>query len=246
MTGALPSATKRLHQSRTRCIREHALARERTIDRRRSRRSRARLRRRPVRDDGRQRRHDPLARSALRPTRGRLPAAGDSGAVAQPRSRTRSPRIARKQGRAVVKLIVTRGPGTRGYLPPGAGRHRRACSRSRRGPSIPAPTIANGISVRVCQLRLGGESGARRPQAPEPPRASARAARAARPTPCRQGLLLDTSGHVVGGTSSNLFAVRRPSSTTPTLARCGIKGVMRRAVLETAPNARHARRRDAI
>ena len=50
----------------------------------------------------------------------------------------------------------------------------------------------------------------------------------------QQGLLLDTSDHVVGGTSSNVFAVRSVSSTTPTLSRCGIKGVMRRAVLETA------------
>jgi 4-amino-4-deoxychorismate lyase len=50
----------------------------------------------------------------------------------------------------------------------------------------------------------------------------------------QQGLLLDTSGHVVGGTSSNLFAVRGPGLATPSLARCGIKGVMRRAVLEAA------------
>ncbi len=50
----------------------------------------------------------------------------------------------------------------------------------------------------------------------------------------QQGLMLDASGHVVGGTSSNLFAVRKSVLTTPTLARCGIKGVMRRAVLETA------------
>ena len=46
--------------------------------------------------------------------------------------------------------------------------------------------------------------------------------------------MLDASGHVVGGTSSNLFVVRKSVLTTPTLARCGIKGVMRRAVLETA------------
>jgi 4-amino-4-deoxychorismate lyase len=50
----------------------------------------------------------------------------------------------------------------------------------------------------------------------------------------QQGLLLDAGGNVVGGTSSNLFAVRSGELVTPTLARCGVKGVMRRAVLETA------------
>jgi 4-amino-4-deoxychorismate lyase len=49
-----------------------------------------------------------------------------------------------------------------------------------------------------------------------------------------QGLLLDTSGFVVGGTSSNFFAVHGTKLLTPALQRCGIKGVMRRAVLETA------------
>jgi 4-amino-4-deoxychorismate lyase len=49
-----------------------------------------------------------------------------------------------------------------------------------------------------------------------------------------QGLLLDTSGLVVGGTNSNLFAVLGAKLVTPTLQRCGIKGVMRRVVLETA------------
>jgi 4-amino-4-deoxychorismate lyase len=50
----------------------------------------------------------------------------------------------------------------------------------------------------------------------------------------QQGLLLDMSGHVVGGTSSNLFSVHGSVLRTPSLVRCGIKGVMRRAVLETA------------
>jgi 4-amino-4-deoxychorismate lyase len=42
------------------------------------------------------------------------------------------------------------------------------------------------------------------------------------------------SGYVVGGTSSNLFSVHGSVLRTPSLVRCGIKGVMRRAVLETA------------
>jgi 4-amino-4-deoxychorismate lyase len=46
--------------------------------------------------------------------------------------------------------------------------------------------------------------------------------------------LLDTSGYVVGGTSTNVFAVRGRELLTPLVTRCGIAGVMRRAVLEAA------------
>jgi 4-amino-4-deoxychorismate lyase len=49
-----------------------------------------------------------------------------------------------------------------------------------------------------------------------------------------QGMLLDTGEHVVGGTSSNVFAVHEGQLLTPALDRAGIKGVMRRVVLMTA------------
>jgi 4-amino-4-deoxychorismate lyase len=48
-----------------------------------------------------------------------------------------------------------------------------------------------------------------------------------------EGLLLSTSGHVVSGTSSNLFAAFGARVRTPRLERCGVHGVMRRLVLET-------------
>jgi 4-amino-4-deoxychorismate lyase len=46
--------------------------------------------------------------------------------------------------------------------------------------------------------------------------------------------MLDASGHVVGGTSSNVFVASGGALSTPALTRCGIKGVMRRAVLDAA------------
>jgi 4-amino-4-deoxychorismate lyase len=52
-----------------------------------------------------------------------------------------------------------------------------------------------------------------------------------------QGLLLDTSGYVVGGSSSNVFAVRGGELLTPSVTRNGIAGVMRRVVLENARQA---------
>jgi 4-amino-4-deoxychorismate lyase len=141
-----------------------------------------------------------------------------------------------KQGRAVVKLIVTRGPGTRGYLPPEPATPTRVLAISP-WPDYHDSYYRSGISARVCQLRL----------AESPALAGIKhlcrlehvlAQLELRGHAVQQGLLLDTSGHVVGGTTSNLFAVRDGELVTPTLARCGIKGVMRRAVLETARTLR--------
>ena len=137
-----------------------------------------------------------------------------------------------KQGRAVVKLIVTRGPGARGYLPPDPAAPTRVLAISS-WPDYSDAYYREGISVHVCQLRL----------AENPALAGIKhlcrleqvlAQLELRGHAAQQGLLLDASGHVVGGTSSNLFVVRKSVLTTPALARCGIKGVMRRAVLETA------------
>jgi 4-amino-4-deoxychorismate lyase len=137
-----------------------------------------------------------------------------------------------KQGRAVVKLIVTRGPGTRGYLPPEPAAPTRVLAISP-WPDYPDAHYRTGIGVKVCQLRLGESpalAGIKHLNRLEQVLAQLEL----RGHAVQQGLLLDTSDRVVGGTSSNLFAVRNGELTTPTLVRCGIKGVMRRAVLEAA------------
>jgi 4-amino-4-deoxychorismate lyase len=65
-----------------------------------------------------------------------------------------------------------------------------------------------------------------------------------RDSDAQQGLLLDTHDLVVGGTSSNVFAVRDGQLLTPAIERAGVKGVMRRAVLAAAGDLaiRHAER----
>jgi 4-amino-4-deoxychorismate lyase len=135
-------------------------------------------------------------------------------------------------GRAVVKLIVTRGPGGRGYRPPEHARPTRILSVSA-WPEHPASHYTDGIRVRVCAQRLGENpllAGLKHLCRLEQVLAQIEL----RGTDAAQGLLLDTSGRVVGGSSGNVFAVRDGGLLTPGLARCGIKGVMRRVVLETA------------
>ncbi len=137
-----------------------------------------------------------------------------------------------RQGRAVAKLIVTRGSGPRGYAPPEHAAPTRVLGISA-WPDFPATPYHDGIAVCVCDLRLGENPAlaglkhlGRLEQVLAERELAGRGA--------DQGLLLDASDNVVGGTSSNLFAVFGAELVTPTLLRCGIKGVMRRAVLEAA------------
>jgi len=51
-----------------------------------------------------------------------------------------------------------------------------------------------------------------------------------------EGLLLDESGHVIGGTMTNLFALRGRELFTPDLSNSGIAGVTRERILAFAVN----------
>ena len=50
----------------------------------------------------------------------------------------------------------------------------------------------------------------------------------------REGIMLDTSGALVGGTRSNLFWVKQGTLFTPDLSQAGIRGAMRSAVIRLA------------
>ena len=137
-----------------------------------------------------------------------------------------------RTGRAVVKLIVTRGPGARGYLPPDPASPTRVLAILP-WPEHPDSYYRDGISVRTCHLKLGENpalAGIKHLCRLEQVLAQLELRGAA----VQQGLLLDAGGFVAGGTASNVFAVGRAELSTPSLTRCGIKGVMRRVVLEAA------------
>jgi 4-amino-4-deoxychorismate lyase len=137
-----------------------------------------------------------------------------------------------RQGRAVVKLIVTRGPGARGYLPPELATPTRVLAISP-WPAYPESYYRDGISMRTCRLRLAENpalAGIKHLNRLEQVLAQLEL----RGHAIQQGLMLDASGHVVGGTSSNVFVAGGGVLGTPALTRCGIKGVMRRAVLDAA------------
>ncbi len=131
-----------------------------------------------------------------------------------------------------MKLIVTRGSGTRGYAPPVSPTPTRVLSIGA-WPDYPHSHYVNGIRVRVCRLRLAASpalAGMKHLNRLEHVLAHLEL----RGTDAEQGLLIDTTEHVVGGTSSNVFAIRKGRLLTPSIARAGVKGVMRRVVLTAA------------
>lgn len=142
----------------------------------------------------------------------------------------------------VLKLIVTRGQGTRGYAPPaGAGAtHLWDVSPL---PDYPADWAIQGIRARVCQLRLCHQprlAGIKHLNRLENVLAAAewsdsRLPDSRPPEPgVAEGLLLDTAGNVIEGTRSNLFLVSNGMLITPDLSRCGVAGVQRDRVMAWA------------
>jgi 4-amino-4-deoxychorismate lyase len=130
---------------------------------------------------------------------------------------------------AVLKLILTRGPGGRGYRPSGSERCTRVLFLSV-GPPAPAQTPRR---VRICATPLGTNpalAGLKTLNRLE----SVLARSEWRDERVWEGLMRDGDGNLICGTMSNLFVRRGSVLTTPTLDRCGIAGVMRRWVLGEA------------
>lgn len=136
------------------------------------------------------------------------------------------------RGRSVLKIIITRGPGARGYLAPEQPEVTRILYLSP-WPEISHSTVRDGARLRLCQYPLpadGGLSGIKHLN--RLPQVLARSEW--RDPDYMDGLMLDTSGNLVEATSSNIFLVESGMLRTPDLATAGIPGIMRRQVLELA------------
>ncbi len=134
--------------------------------------------------------------------------------------------------RGVLKIIVTRGTGGRGYRPPEAP-HTRRIIELHPWPDSPPEWRQEGVRLRLCSTRLGINpdlAGIKHLN-----RLEQVMARAEWDDPAvAEGLMRDTAGHVVEGTSTNLFLVEDDGLVTPDLSSCGVAGVMRAVVTEVA------------
>jgi 4-amino-4-deoxychorismate lyase len=166
--------------------------------------------------------------------------ASDCAAIAlccpdEPLLREDLQRACGSKGSFAIKIIVSRGPGERGY----AYSEKTAPTRvvlSGALPNYPQTYAQEGVRVRRCRLKL----------AHQPALAGVKhlnrlenvLARAEWTDPdIQEGILCDVEDNVIGGTMTNLFVVKNAQLATPSLQRCGVAGVTRDRVIAAA--ARH-------
>lgn len=132
----------------------------------------------------------------------------------------------------VLKLLVTRGSGPRGYQPPVPPLARRLMYFAA-DPAAVASDVTSDITLRICSLRLGWQP--RLAGIKHLNRLENVLARAEWTSPdIHEGLLLDQADRVVGGVMSNLFIWRRDRLLTPRLDQCGVAGVTRARLMRLA------------
>jgi 4-amino-4-deoxychorismate lyase len=141
-------------------------------------------------------------------------------------------RLAAGHPESVLKILLTRGVGGRGYRPAEHATGTRVLA-AHPLPGHPADLREQGVRARVCRLRLGlnpALAGVKHLNRLEQVLARAEWADEA----VREGLLLDYEGFLVEGVASNVFIVSQGRLRTPLLDRCGVAGVMRGLVLDEA------------
>uniref|UniRef100_E6QRZ2 aminodeoxychorismate lyase n=1 Tax=mine drainage metagenome TaxID=410659 RepID=E6QRZ2_9ZZZZ len=142
-------------------------------------------------------------------------------------------RSTQNESAGVIKLIVTRGEGRRGYAP----QHEMIPTRIAMYtplPDYPAQHIQHGVKITVCALRLAHQprlAGIKHLNRLEQVLARAEWQDAS----IAEGLMLDQHGLLVCGTMTNVFALSGQKLMTPTLDCCGVAGVTRSRILALAP-----------
>lgn len=141
--------------------------------------------------------------------------------------------LLQQHANGVAKIIITRGRQIeRGYRPTPHAAPTRILSVFPLHP-YPETFYAQGIKLRVCQLRLAHQpqlAGIKHLNRLE----NVLAAAEWNDAEIAEGVMLDMAGNVIEGTRSNLFAVRAGVLYTPSLAHCGVAGVQRDRVMEWA------------
>ncbi|BBT62341.1 4-amino-4-deoxychorismate lyase [Aeromonas hydrophila] len=137
--------------------------------------------------------------------------------------------MARDQTLAVIKVMLTRGSGGRGYDGTACHAPTRILSLAAYPAHYPA-WQQTGIPLLVCQQRLGDApmlAGLKTLNRLE--QVLLKSELAARSGV--EGIVLNSRGFLVEGVSANLFWRRGRTVFTPDLTHCGIDGIMRRHVM---------------
>lgn len=134
--------------------------------------------------------------------------------------------------KCVVKIIVTRGVGGRGYACASDIVSNRIVIQSK-WPVYSDSFDISGIKARICDIRLSEQpklAGLKHLN-----RLEQVLARAEWEDPeIAEGLMLDANENLIEGIMSNLFVVMRGALYTPDLNNCGVRGVQRQHVINLA------------
>ena len=140
--------------------------------------------------------------------------------------------IATRHSDCVVKIIVTRGVGVRGYAIPATAAPTRIVAAAPL-PEYPPTHLEHGVRIRMCRTRLAFQpalAGIKHLN-----RLENVLARSEWDDPdITEGLMCDADNNVICGTMSNLFLVKKGALLTPDLTRCGVAGVTRQRVIDCA------------
>ena len=128
----------------------------------------------------------------------------------------------------VLKLMLTRGSGGRGYRQPDSIQTTRFIALHPY-PTYPENYATQGVDVRFCTTRLG--LNATLAGLKHNNRLDQVLARAEWQDECQEGLMLNLNEHVIEGTMTNLFVVKNGVLYTPELNLSGIVGFIRQIVL---------------
>jgi len=141
-------------------------------------------------------------------------------------------KLSQHSSKAVLKLILTRGSGGRGYRQPEVIQTTRVLSLHP-FPDYPDSYQEQGIAVRICDTRLGlnpGLAGIKHLN-----RLEQIMARAEWTDPAiQEGIMLDINDHVIEGTMTNLFYIKNNTLYTSSLDQSGVAGIIRGIIMTIA------------
>lgn len=143
--------------------------------------------------------------------------------------------LSAQRERAVIKVIVTRGTGNRGYAVPVKHESENVtrivqCSAAT---NWPASNWRQGVKVHVCSMAVSKQP--RLAGIKHLNRLEQVLARMEWNDPAiSEGLLCDTDEYLVEGVQSNVFWFHGSTLRTPSLDQCGVAGVMREQVMSQA------------
>jgi len=140
--------------------------------------------------------------------------------------------LTKNNKKCVIKLIVTRGVGDRGYLYSNNQTPSRVLIQSD-FPSYPPDNISNGVHARYCDTAISENknlAGIKHLNRLE----QILARNEWHDNKYQEGFMLNHNGHIIEGTMSNVFIVKDGSISTPDLSLCGVAGVMRKNIISIA------------